>query len=401
MIRARYWGPGENLTLTEAELAACRPVRGEGDRALRARCPYHGSDHQRSLRVDLATGHFTCFACGAWGYTADARERWQQERLPGGHGRPPQTRKPVVLRPQARPAPAAPRTAEQGPEPARDDLYALVRAYQAALPTSLGEEYLRRRGIPLDLALRYGVGYAAAGTWAHTARDWRWGRVVFPHTTPDGALVNLYGRAVGSPVRVPKDKRHDHLPGDKGYFYAAALRTGHGPLFVCEGPFDALSLMAAGYPRTVAIFGVHGWRWAWARDVPALVFALDADATGQEAWRALARQARLRGKRVAFLPPEAYGGAKDVNDAWVAGVLRVGAAPAASEPAALGPAAGHSHTAGHGTLIIERLADLCPSPATPPPADLVQGDPCPTCGSAEKWQTPAGQWICRACLIRG
>ena len=32
----------------------------------------------------------------------------------------------------------------------------------------------------------YGVGYAAPGTWPHAARDWRGGRVVFPHTTPDG-----------------------------------------------------------------------------------------------------------------------------------------------------------------------------------------------------------------------
>ena len=35
-------------------------------------------------------------------------------------------------------------------------------------------------------------------------------------------------------------------------------------------------LQAAGVPRVVAIFGVQGWRWAWA--VRELVFALDADA---------------------------------------------------------------------------------------------------------------------------
>lgn len=34
-------------------------------------------------------------------------------------------------------------------------------------------------------------------------------------------------------------------------------------------------------------------------------------------WRELARQTWLRGKQVAFLPPEAYGGHKDVNEAWV------------------------------------------------------------------------------------
>ena len=56
-----------------------------------------------------------------------------------------------------------------------------------------------------------------------------------------------------------------------------------------------------------------------------LVLALDADAAGQQQWRQLARQAALRGKRVAVLPPEAYGGHKDVNEAWVAGTLAVDA----------------------------------------------------------------------------
>ena len=112
----------------------------------------------------------------------------------------------------------------------------------------------------------YGVGYAAPGTWPHAARDWRGGRVVFPHTTPDGRLVNLYGRAVGTAEQVPKAKRHDHLPGKKGYFNAAALQAGTGPLWVCEGAFDALALRAAGVPRVVAIFGVHGWRWDWVRE---------------------------------------------------------------------------------------------------------------------------------------
>jgi hypothetical protein len=184
---------------------------------------------------------------------------------------------------------------------------------------------LQQRGIPLALAQQCGVGYAAPGTWSRAARDWRGGRVIFPHTTPDGRLVNLYGRAVETAAQVPKAKRHDHLPGAKGYFNATALQTGAGPLWVCEGAFDALALLAAGVPRVVAIFGVQGWRWAWAREVRELVFALDADTTGQQQWRTLARQAALRGKRVAVLPAEAYGGLKDVSEAWVAGTLAAGA----------------------------------------------------------------------------
>jgi hypothetical protein len=80
----------------------------------------------------------------------------------------------------------------------------------------------------------------------------------------------------------------------------------------------------------VAIFGVQGWRWDWAREVRALVWALDVDAAGQQQWRALARQAAPRGKQVAVLAPAAYGGCKDVNEAWVAGVLAVSTGPAAA-----------------------------------------------------------------------
>jgi DNA primase len=205
-----------------------------------------------------------------------------------------------------------------------------LAAFQAALPGSRGDTYLQQRGIPLALAQQHGVGYAAPGTWPHAARDWHGGRVVFPHTTPAGRLVNLYGRAVGTAEHVPKAKRHDHLPGAKGYFNATALQVGAGPLWVCEGAFDALALLAAGVPRVVAIFGVQGWRWDWAREVRALVFALDADIAGQQQWRQIARQAAVRGKRVAVLEPVAYGGQKDVSAAWAAGVLRIAARPVAA-----------------------------------------------------------------------
>jgi hypothetical protein len=323
-----------NATLTQTEIEACSPVAGEGGKVLRAYCPFHGSDNQRSLRIDLETGHFKCYACQAWGYTEEARRRWQEERAPGGHRRPQDGRgnpskgknPSTYTRPLRKP--------EKAPKPSRDDLPDLLRTYQKALPGSLGEEYLKRRGIPLEVAQRCGVGYAAPGTWAHPARDWKWGRLVFPHTDPAGRLVNLYGRAVGANEKVPKADRHDHLPGNKGYFNAPAMRHGEGPLFVCEGAFDALSLLTAGYKRVVAIFGVEGWRWEWAKDIRQLVFAMDADKAGQTAWRELARQAVLRGKEVAYLPVEAYGGYKDVNEAWAAGVLQVGEWPATEEVAA-------------------------------------------------------------------
>jgi len=268
----------ENLTLSDADLTACRPLTGEGGHVLRALCPFHGSDHQRSLRVTLASGRFGCFACGAWGYLAEARERWQAERPRQAAFQRPAARLQQAPGQRQAAAAAASKPAPRPPAPARPELTQQLAAFQAALPGSRGAAYLEQRGIPLALAQQLGVGYAAPGTWPHKGRDWQGGRVVFPHTTPDGGVVNLYGRAVGTAEQVPKAKRHDHLPGEKGYFNAAALQVGAGPLWVCEGVFDALALLAAGVPRVVAIFGVQGWRWGWARNVRELVFALDADA---------------------------------------------------------------------------------------------------------------------------
>jgi len=306
------------LTLSEHELNACKPIQGEGGRAIRAFCPFHGSDKQRSLRVDVSTGRFYCFACGAWGYTEEARRRWRDSRQQERRGAQP-TRPRQALRSIPRPKP------QKEPEPARPDLPDLMQRFQAALPGSLGEEYLRRRGIPLEVAERHGVGYAAADTWP--GRRWKWGRVVFPLTDPGGRIINVYGRAVGANDKVPKQHRHDLLSGDKAYFGGAALCDGEGPLFVCEGPFDALALMAAGVKRATAIIGVKGWRWAWAKDVQAIVLALDGDQAGQAAWQEIARGARLRGKQVYVLPPEAYGGHKDAAAAWAAGALKVGDIP--------------------------------------------------------------------------
>ena len=79
------------------------------------------------------------------------------------------------------------------------------------------------------------------------------------------------GFAIGTGGRVVPRQR-----AAKGYFITTALGDGDGPVFVCEGPFDALALMAAGYSRAVAIFGVNGWRWEWAQGVREIVLALDS-----------------------------------------------------------------------------------------------------------------------------
>src|SRR6266446_4482832 len=138
--------PRENLTLTEADLAACRPVVAEGGYVVRALCPFHGSDRQRSLRVQLSSGRFVCFACGAWGYLAEARERWREEQQRQAAIRRPPARQqhvPRTLQPSLARQPTARASVPRDPAPARSDLAQPLAAFQAALPGSRGAAYLR------------------------------------------------------------------------------------------------------------------------------------------------------------------------------------------------------------------------------------------------------------------
>ncbi len=125
----------EHLTLAEADLAACRPIVGESGHVLRALCPFHGSDRQRSLRVQVHSGRFVCFACGAWGYLDTARERWREEQQRQAAFPRPATRRqrgqrqrsamPAVASPSAVHPPAPP-----GPVPARPDLAQQLAAFR-------------------------------------------------------------------------------------------------------------------------------------------------------------------------------------------------------------------------------------------------------------------------------
>ena len=135
----------ENLTLTEADLVACRPIVGEGGHVLRALCPFHGSDRQRSLRVQVHSGRFVCFACGAWGYLDTARAQWREEQQrQAAFRRPPARRQRMPHRlppppPRARPPVAAARTLPADPPaprasaPGRPDLAEQLTAFRAAL----------------------------------------------------------------------------------------------------------------------------------------------------------------------------------------------------------------------------------------------------------------------------
>lgn len=84
--------PHANVTLTETDLAACCPRVSAGGQVPRAFCPFHGSNRQRSLRVQVHSGRFICVVCGAWGFVEAACQHWREELQ----------RQPAARRPRSR-----------------------------------------------------------------------------------------------------------------------------------------------------------------------------------------------------------------------------------------------------------------------------------------------------------
>jgi hypothetical protein len=208
-------------------------------------------------------------------------------------------------------------------------------AYRDALQESdRARAYVEGRGLSVETLRAYGCGFAPAGEWPQDdspKHRWKNGRIVTPLTTPEGRLINLHARAVGT---CPRKKRHRYWPGNPtppaAYFNAPAIKDesfdSGEPLVICEGPMDALSFIVEGWERAVAIYNTDGVPWRALRDnADTLVFAFDHDEdseTGQTDAAERAGEAYWRGFNAHTLHDEdSYAGHGDPNDALQAGEL--------------------------------------------------------------------------------
>ena len=331
-----------------------------------ARCPFH-EDGSPSFSVNEGKRFYHCFGCNAHGDALDFLVRHlglsfpdAVRQLAGEMGLQ------VPHEPAAKPARPVPkvvrleRPTEDGDEPVAlpDDLAAFLRGAQDRLDDPRAVAYLEQRRIPLALARRYGLGFAPAGFRGLPGGLLNDGpRIVAPHTRPDGVPVSLYGRRIDE---CDKSLRHRHLSErSRGIFNAPTLGQTDGPLWLCEGVFDALSLAAVGVARPVAIFGLGRMRWSWlASGQRELVLAIDTDAAGEKAVGGFLREAAMRGLVVSRLTSGEMGGAKDVNEALAGGVLRIDGLPAI--PTTSVPHEVHTSTAS--SALVAELARLAHVP---------------------------------------
>lgn len=295
-------------------------------------CPFH-SESSPSFTVPAAgdKAFFHCFGCGAHGDAIDFLQQYTGQGFAdavrelaaqvGVNVQEGKAARPVLKAPaKFIPLPAA----KVGHIVIDQDAADRLTSWRAKLPGSPAEGYLEGRGIPLAVAQAVGAGYLPPGEAMGLNAEGRptaFGpRIVLPHTLPGGEVVNLYGRSIKPDA--DKAERHRHLSTPKGLFNAAALAL-DGPLWIVEGAFDALALRAAGVDKVLAVFGLAGFDWRWLKGQREIVLALDADESGIEAANKMAEDAAYRAIKVRRLGLEAYGGAKDVSQAWQLGTLQL------------------------------------------------------------------------------
>ncbi len=322
--------------------------RGE---RLRAYCPIHGGDHQRSLSIDSSTGWGFCHCCHATVLVetsnpmiADKRGSRDERRGADSDTRspspciaplPPSSFRPYQLR---RAPPAAPIPHWQQDEVAA--LVAVAPLMRESLASSEhAQGYLNERGIPLATALASGSGYLSRAVWeqANVAAEQRtllqrWiGRIVFPLGSPHGG--GFIGRTLLRWAPGMDENTHKALldrPGaprrwvktnPAGWFGFDAPGQLTERVVLVEGGFDRLALLAAGFPaRTVIALVGTAARPAWlARSAPqvkGVVLALDADDGGKTAMARLADAFRQAGLSVALCPPPHDRWGKDWSERW-------------------------------------------------------------------------------------
>jgi len=318
---------------------------------LRAYCPIHGGDHQRSLSIDSSTGWGFCHCCHATVLVetihpmiADRGGNRDERREAGGETLAPaqciaplptSSFRPNLVRPG--------RFATTIPRWQQDEVAALMAVAplmrECLASSRLVQAYLNERGIPPAIAHAAHIGYVSRSAWERAPVPaeqrpllQRWiGRIVFPLGSPLGG--GFIGRTLLRWEPGMDENTHKAVldrPGaprrwiktnPAGWFGFDAPGQLTERVVLVEGGFDRLALLAAGFPAgtVIALVGTAarpGWFVRLAPQVKGVVLALDADESGETAMERLAGEFRRAGLPVALCPPPHNRWGKDWSERW-------------------------------------------------------------------------------------
>ncbi len=305
---------------------------------LRAYCPIHGSDHQRSLSIDLDTGWGFCHSCHATvlvqpGVSDITSGQGNAHGHRHVHACVFDDEVSTELRPHSSLHPCQGRkvrVAAPLPHWQREEVAALTAVaglMRDALASSRRTQlYLTQRGIPPALAQASGVGYLSRAAWekAPVSEEQqqllkRWiGRIIFPLGSPVGH--GFIGRTLLKWEPGMDENAHKALlnqPGaprrwiktnPAGWFGFEAPCNLSEQAVLVEGGFDRLALLSAGLPANtvIALVGTSArplWLKRCAPQVKRVVLALDPDDGGVVGMERLAEGFRQAEFIVTLCPP--------------------------------------------------------------------------------------------------
>lgn len=196
------------------------------------------------------------------------------------------------------------------------DYTALFQEYSAALeraPAAL--EYLQSRGLTLETAKRFNLGYCEA--WKHPAAksDRRSRRLIIPRSA--GAYL---ARSIDD-----TEPQKQVVGKQKTLFNGRALESKSGlPIVVVEGEIDAMSIIQAGYDYVIGL-GPIGNKDIAAQAIKerapqnSYIIALDNDEPGRKAQEELYNDLVSAGITAISADTSLfYAGKKDPNEAYIA-----------------------------------------------------------------------------------
>ena len=213
---------------------------------LYGRCPIHRGSREDAFHVSLSQNVFQCFACQAHGNVLDfvaAMERCsvREAALQLSH------RFGISSHGQAKAKVTSQMSGEKENWLGKNKGVAQPPLGFVLRGVDCSHRYLRSRGIWLETAVRFGVGfYSGPGLMS--------GRVVIPIYDARGVLVAYAGRSIDGELpkyRLPSGFQKSQVLFN--FHRATAVQT--ETVVVVEGYFDSLKVHQAGVPNVVGLMG--------------------------------------------------------------------------------------------------------------------------------------------------
>ncbi len=291
---------------------------------IRAYCPIHGGDHQRSLSINETSGFGRCHQCGAQVLLREINPTAAANiaRYQAPHAI--KVRDPKHILRASTKTPAV--------KPWQQEEITLLRELQphmeAHLRDARARTYLAERRISLVTAERCHAGYIPdvplIGKYAPLAR-WT-DRIIFPVQSKENG-VQFVGRSLKLWKPGMDEGAHkallDRLTMTRrwikthatGWLNFQAMEQATRIIFV-EGAFDALAPIEAGLANTIAVIGTTlDVRWLPQRRAH-LCIALDGDESGRTRSEAARQTCYEHGYDVTLCPVPADGLGKDWSERY-------------------------------------------------------------------------------------